>query len=171
MLIPSGVLNIFIVSHSHLIALEQLREIQHYLDNSGLDLSLTASFQGIDSLSLGTHATCEALSTQSPYQRNDTIYAPYRYQAVHGYCTQCRCRAEQKERASAIRAFSFARRNALVTYAPHALEGPVRQISVHLVRRDETRQNRFSYAEKSQKDRSPSSVRMLSKSVLDALLR
>ena len=68
-------------------------------------------------------------------------------------------RAEQQERASAIRAFGFALSKALVTderallvanetTKRHALEGPVRQISVHLAHRDETRQNRFPYSEK-----------------------
>jgi hypothetical protein len=33
----------------------------------------------------------------------------------------------------------------------YALERPVRQMSVHLARRDETRQNRYPYAEKLQK--------------------
>ena len=75
-------------------------------------------------------------------------------------------RAEQQERASTIRAFGFALSKALVTDERallvanettnwHALEGPVSQISVHLARRDETRQNRCSYAEKLQKDRIP----------------
>src|SRR6266849_7715203 len=75
-------------------------------------------------------------------------------------------RATQQERAGTIRAFGFALSKALVTDERallvaneatkwHALEGPVRQISVHLARRDETRQNRFPYAEKLQKDRIP----------------
>ena len=68
-------------------------------------------------------------------------------------------RAEQQERAGTIRAFGFALSKALVTderallvanetTKRHAPEGPVRQISVHLARRDETRQNRYPYSEK-----------------------
>ena len=75
-------------------------------------------------------------------------------------------RAEQQERAGTIRAFGFALSKALVTderallvanktTKRHALEGPVCQMSVHLARRDKTRQNRFPYAEKLQKDRVP----------------
>jgi hypothetical protein len=74
--------------------------------------------------------------------------------------------AEQQECAGTIRAFGFALSKALVTdecallvsnetTKRNALEGPVRQISVHLARRDETRQNRYPYAEKLQKDRIP----------------
>jgi hypothetical protein len=72
-------------------------------------------------------------------------------------------RAEQQERAGGIRAFGFALSKALVTderallvanetTKRHALERPLRQISAHLARRDETRQNRCPYAEKLQKD-------------------
>ena len=75
-------------------------------------------------------------------------------------------RAEQQECASTIRAFGFALSKALVTderallvanetTKRHALERPVRQISVHLARRDETRQNRYPYTEKLQKGRIP----------------
>ena len=75
-------------------------------------------------------------------------------------------RAEQQERSRTVRAFGFALSEALVTderallvanetTKRHALEGPVRQMSVHLACRDEARQNRFPYAEELQKDRIP----------------
>ena len=82
--------------------------------------------------------------------------------AVHDIGT----RAEQQERASTIRAFGFALSKTLITderallvanetTKRHALEGPINQISVHLTRRDETRQDRCPYVEKLQKDRIP----------------
>ena len=74
--------------------------------------------------------------------------------------------AEQQERAGTVRALCFALTKALVTderallvadetTKRYALEGPVRQISVHLARRDETGKNRLPYAEKLQKGRVP----------------
>jgi hypothetical protein len=82
--------------------------------------------------------------------------------------------AEQQECAGTICAFGFALSKALVTdertllvanetTKRHALEGPVRQISVHLARRDETRQNRCTYVENFRWIGSHLSVRMLSK--------
>jgi hypothetical protein len=130
-----------------------------------LKLSLTGSFQGIDSLSLGTHSICNLRSVNNAYI-NETSRFTHRTKesvvAVH----DIGARAEQQERPGTIRAFGFALSKALVTdecallvanetTKGHALEGPVRQISVHLARRDETRQNRFPYAEKLQKDRIP----------------
>jgi hypothetical protein len=74
--------------------------------------------------------------------------------------------AEQQERASTICTFGLALSEALVTdersllvtneaTKRHALEGPVREITVNLARRDETRQDRFPYTEKVQKGRIP----------------
>jgi hypothetical protein len=74
--------------------------------------------------------------------------------------------AEQQERAITICAFGLALSEALVTderallvtneaTERHALEGPVRKITVNLAGRDETWQDRFPYAEKVQKDRIP----------------
>jgi hypothetical protein len=82
--------------------------------------------------------------------------------AVHNICA---C-AEQQECASTVGAFGLALSEALVTderalLVPneatkrHALEGPVREITVNLARRDETWQDRFPYAKEVQKDRIP----------------
>jgi hypothetical protein len=131
-----------------------------------LELSLTGSFQGIDSLSLGTQSICNLRSIINAHINETSRFTSHRTKqsivAVH----DVGARAEQQERATAMRAFGFALSKALVTderallvanetTKRHALERPLRQISAHLARRDETRQNRCPYAEKLQKDRIP----------------
>jgi hypothetical protein len=130
-----------------------------------LKLSLTGSFQGIDSLSLRTQSICNLRSVVNAHI-NETSRFTHRTKQTMVAVHDIGARAEQQERAGTIRAFGFALSEALVTderallvanetTKRHALEGPVCQISVHLARRDETRKNRRPYAEKLQKGRIP----------------
>ena len=103
-----------------------------------------------------------------PTSRNVAVHAPY--SAVRGCCARYRCpcrttRTRQYHtriwlRLALSKALVTNERTLLVANANeatkrHALEGPVRQISVHLARRDVMRQNQIPYAEILPKDTTP----------------